>query len=59
LSRAEALYVEVTGSDRRLLGESILHFRAALEAQDNTLIARAREVLLSQILDLSASRNKP
>jgi len=53
LSRAEALYVEITGPARASLGQAISHFRAALESQDPALIARLREALLSRLLDLS------
>jgi molecular chaperone HscC len=53
LSRADALYVEMTGPERALLGVAITHFRAALEAQDPTQIVRSREALLSRLLELS------
>lgn len=34
LARAEALYVELTGTEREELGHSLAHFRAALDSQD-------------------------
>jgi molecular chaperone HscC len=53
LARAEALFVELTGPERSALGASIGHFRAALEAQDQKLIAALREALLGHVLALS------
>jgi molecular chaperone HscC len=42
LARAEALYVELAGPERSMLGEAISHFRAALEAQDPAAIDALR-----------------
>jgi molecular chaperone HscC len=53
LARAEALFVELTGPERQMLGTSIAHFRAALEAQDQKLIVALREALLGHVLGLS------
>ncbi|MGC4087629.1 MAG: Hsp70 family protein [Polyangiaceae bacterium] len=47
LSRAEALFVELTGADRERLQRAIVHFRGALEAQDPPRIAETREALLA------------
>ncbi len=58
LSRAEALYVELTGPGRSLLGDSIGHFRAALETQDAAAIARLRELLLARLLELSEAHRR-
>jgi molecular chaperone HscC len=58
LARAEALYVELTGPERSLLGTSIAHFRAALEAQDPPLITSLREALLARLLELSRSNTR-
>lgn len=45
LDRAEALFVELTGHDRQLVGSLMAQFRAALESQDAGLIDDARETL--------------
>jgi molecular chaperone HscC len=58
LTRAEALYVELTGPERALLGSSISHFRAALESQDSALIVSLREALLARLLDLSQTARR-
>jgi molecular chaperone HscC len=58
LSRAEALYVELTGPERALLGSSISHFRVALESQDAMLITSLRESLLARLLDLSPGHGR-
>ncbi|MFZ5891474.1 MAG: Hsp70 family protein [Myxococcota bacterium] len=52
LSRAEALYVELTGAARDYLNEALVHFRAALESQDPEQIQRTRELLLARLNDL-------
>jgi molecular chaperone HscC len=57
LSRAEALYVELTGGARSALGDSISRFRAALEAQDPVLIGTLREALLSRLHELGGRRS--
>jgi molecular chaperone HscC len=57
LSRAEALYVELTGSERSALGESISRFRAALESQNPELIGALREALLARLLELGGRRS--
>jgi molecular chaperone HscC len=46
LSRAEALYVELTGMPREVLGQALAEFRAVLERQDPALIDDVRERLL-------------
>jgi molecular chaperone HscC len=56
LSRAEALYVELTGSERALLGDAIAQFRAALAAQEPELISSLRDALLARVLDMSQRR---
>jgi molecular chaperone HscC len=58
LTRAEALYVELTGPERAVLGSSISHFRAALESQDSTLISTLREALLARLLELNRSARR-
>jgi molecular chaperone HscC len=58
LTRAEALYVELTGPERSALGSSISHFRAALESQDSALIVTLREALLSRLLELQQSARR-
>ena len=47
LSRAEALYVELTGSAREELGHAMGVFRGALERQDPAVIEPARAALLA------------
>ncbi len=49
LSRADALYMALTGAERAHLGELIAHFRAALAAQDDKLIGATRERLLAVV----------
>jgi len=46
-SRAEALYVEVTGLRREELAHAMAAFRAALERQDAALIEETRGVLVT------------
>jgi molecular chaperone HscC len=57
LARADALYVELSGSSRELLGQAIATFRAALESQRDPDIARARERLVSCLSDLRRDRD--
>ncbi len=45
LARAEARFVDLTGEERRVLGEMIASFRLALEGQEPSSIAEARERL--------------
>lgn len=45
LSRAEALYVELTGGERAQLGESMNAFRIALDGQDKAEIEQLRQHL--------------
>ena len=52
LARADALYVELSGSNRQTLGHAIAAFRAALESQREPDIAQARERLASCMSDL-------
>lgn len=47
LERAEALFVELTGSAREELGAGLGRFRAALETQDPQEISAYREALVS------------
>jgi len=49
LARADALYTELTGVERALVGEAISAFRLALEGQDPPEIVRAREQLVSLV----------
>jgi molecular chaperone HscC len=53
LSRAEAVYVELSGAERQLLGRAIAAFRAALQGQQRDFIDSMREVLIARTLDLS------
>ncbi|MBK8256324.1 MAG: Hsp70 family protein [Polyangiaceae bacterium] len=52
IARADALYVELSGGERALLGEAIAAFRAALESQDETQIKVFRERLSALTLRL-------
>ncbi|MEO0321497.1 MAG: Hsp70 family protein [Myxococcota bacterium] len=54
LARADALYAELRGPDRELLGALIGELRAVLEAQDEALIAPVRERLVAVTGDLDA-----
>ncbi|MBN4059181.1 Hsp70 family protein [Endomicrobium sp. AH-315-J14] len=47
LARADALFVELTGINRSLLGEALGDFRAALETQDTAAIDSCRENLVA------------
>jgi molecular chaperone HscC len=49
LSRAEALFVELTGAARDELAQGMAAFRAALERQEPAEIEGAREALLAFI----------
>jgi molecular chaperone HscC len=55
-SRADALYVELRGVEREMLGHAINSFRAALETQDDTLIGQARAELIRTTENLTAGR---
>ena len=52
LARAEALYVELTGSARAKLGHTIAMLRAALECQETVLIDQCRESLNATLAEL-------
>jgi molecular chaperone HscC len=52
LARADALFVELTGSAREHLALAIAQFRAVLESQDERRIATARAQLASVVNDL-------
>ena len=52
LARAEALYVELTGSAREQLGEVLNAFRLALESQDDKLIGSVRDHLAAMVTSL-------
>jgi len=52
LTRAEALYVELTGAPRERLGQVLAGFRAALEKQDSEEIDSCREALVAVTRDL-------
>jgi molecular chaperone HscC len=47
LARADALFAELTGEPRELLGAALARLRGALDAQDPSVIAGARERLMS------------
>lgn len=49
LARADALYAELSGMDRDVLGNAIQRFRIALETQDEQLITPLREQLSSLV----------
>ena len=53
LERGEALYMELTGGDRQMLGHLMTLFRAALEAQDGTDIDAMRGRLNALVQRLS------
>jgi molecular chaperone HscC len=55
LARADALYVELTGEPRAVLGRALATFRAALEEQSEPQISAFRERLIA----LVASLRKP
>lgn len=52
LARADALYVELTGDARDHLGSVLAAFRAALESQDDKMIAGFRDQLASVVNSL-------
>ena len=52
LARADALYAELSGMDRDMLGDAIQRFRIALETQDEKLITPLREQLQSLVSQL-------
>jgi molecular chaperone HscC len=45
LARADALYVELTGAERELLGDALASFRLALESQQDGTISEGRDRL--------------
>lgn len=55
LNRADALYAELTGDRRELLGHAIAQFRGALESQDDNLIRITRERLVALTGELRPS----
>ncbi len=55
LARADALYVELTGEARELLGRSLARFRAALESQEPGQIDGARVELTGVVASLRSS----
>ena len=52
LARADALYVELGGTEREMLGQSIALLRAALEGQDGKEIEARRERLNALVSQL-------
>jgi molecular chaperone HscC len=56
LARADALFTEVTGSERAALGACIAGFRSVLESQDPTAIEAAREELVALTRSLAGDR---
>jgi molecular chaperone HscC len=52
LARADALFVELVGEDRALLGQAIARFSAALATQEPAIITRAREQLNATVASL-------
>jgi molecular chaperone HscC len=56
LARADALFVELSGFDRRALGHAISSFRVALETQDRVRTDADREALIVLIQQLSSER---
>ncbi len=59
LNRAEALYVELTGEPRGLLGEAMARFRLALEGQDDAEIQRSRAMLLHTVEHFGRGESGP
>lgn len=53
IERAEALYMELTGGQRQMLGHMMATFRAALEGQDTQEIEQARGSLNAMVQRLS------
>jgi molecular chaperone HscC len=56
LARADALFIELTGPARALLGEAIGAFRAALDSQDPPTIQAVRSNLLALVERLEVRR---
>ena len=54
LARADALYVELSGGPRQVLGHAIAQLQAALEGQDDKVITSAREHLLRLLAALKS-----
>ncbi len=54
LARAEALFVELTGPSRQILGQAIATFKGVLELQDVELIQASRGEVLRLIKNLNA-----
>ncbi len=59
LARADALFVELTGPARELLGQAIAVFRGALDAQEPNPIAEARRQLLNVVESIESGRIRP
>ena len=55
LKKADALFVELTGPARRLLGDEITEFQAILETQDSKLIEESRAALSSLVTRMGAA----
>ncbi|HMR80590.1 MAG TPA: Hsp70 family protein, partial [Polyangiaceae bacterium] len=53
LARAEALYLELVGTERDILSDAMRSMRTALESQDPVLIEQARSTLLGLAHDLA------
>ena len=56
LARADALYVELVGPTREVLGSAIAGFRAALDGQVPQVIEEARDALLALVDQLAGPR---
>ena len=56
LARADALYVELVGPTREVLGSAIAGFRAALDGQVPQVIEDARDALLALVDQLAGPR---
>ena len=56
MARADALYVELVGPARDVLGAAIANFRAALDSQVTPMIDDARAALLALVDQLSGPR---
>jgi molecular chaperone HscC len=56
LARADALYVELVGPTREVLGSAIAGFRAALDGQVPQVIEDARDALLALVDQLAGAR---
>ena len=55
LARADALYVELVGPTREVLGSAIAGFRAALDGQVPQVIEEARDALLALVDQLAGA----